>query len=362
VRLKSLSLNNFRSLSPISFSFEEPFTIISGVNGRGKTSVLESIYLISRLKSFRSKKLDELISFSSSNATINGIVEDEIGEQVLSLIVDKVLKPTLTLRLNDKAIPSSTSFLGKIPSVIFAPHHVDLIKGSALLRRELLDRHLVDISYSYGGTAISYHRALRSKGVLLRKARHESNSILKSFEPWNRIMAATGAKIRQHRHELLDKLLPHFKDLASYFTNDKESVLATLIPYGEEAYLVKEEELYNALERILPREIYAGRSLIGPHRDDLFIEFNGIRAREFASQGQARTLALSLTLSLAATIQKERESPIILLDDLDAELDEERLSKLFTFLNNGEFTQVIASTVNGERLSSLGTFKLVPLN
>jgi DNA replication and repair protein RecF len=338
--LSKIKLYNFRNLSDQSIELSNGPIYITGLNGNGKTNFVEAIYLLSGSRSFRTNNQGELIKWGNKEASVFGVVNSKNGNSELGI----ALTPGKRRAFRDGAeLQSIAQLLGGCSVVAFAPSDLTLVKGAPAGRRRFLDRHVVDIQPHYLKLLLSYQRALDSKSALLKRGIVSAGDL----EPWNRLLAEYGGKLVDNRRKFLILLEQVSRKVHREFAlTDGELSLnleSDLLPHGDTDNVspVSENWVYNELVQVSQREIQQRSCIFGPHRDDIAITLrNGssqaIDARAYASQGQTRSIVLALKLGVIELLESEcaGESPIVILDDVDSELDRERSERLFSLIGS----------------------------
>lgn len=324
--VSQVKVYNFRNLADQPVELSSGAVFITGLNGNGKTNLLEAIYLLSGSRSFRTNASTELPRFGQRECSIFGTVTHKSGTEELGLILTPGER---SARLNGNPLESITELLGRLRAVSFSPADLQLVKGAPVLRRKFLDRHMVDLQPSYLTTLMGYQRALASKSALLKQQGTSYQQLL----PWNEVLADYGGKIVDNRVKFLQSL----SDKADAFHREYAPTDGVL-ELSLESDLCKPNEDHGTtfreqLEKAAHREIAFKSPLVGPHRDDIKISIGGIDCRSFASQGQTRSVVLSLKLGVIDLIEGiTGEPPVVLLDDVDSELDGGRSERLFNAL------------------------------
>lgn len=314
--LKKIFLQNFRSYKKHEFDFEET-TLIVGPNTSGKTNLIESIFLLSSGKSFRTDKDIQMLQFGQDFGRVKGFVDEEELEVVITngLINGKSqYKKFLVNGVSKRRV----DFAGKLLSVIFSPQDLDIIIDSPGLRRNFLDEVLEQVDRSYRQALISYTKAIRQRNALLETTRETGIRNDKQFEYWDSLVIENGEKITQKRQEFIDFVNSENKDIFKLLVNYDKSVISKerLTQYRQE-------------------EVYAGVTLVGPHRDDfkVFMDTNTKTPRDikfFGSRGQQRLAILQLKNFQLKFIEKFLgQRPILILDDIFSELDEGHIGLIF---------------------------------
>ncbi len=334
VELKRLKIKNFRNLERLELEPNRRFNIISGHNGMGKTNLLEAIYLLGALRSFRTSTRAELLRYDTATASIEGTFGGAAAGLVceISLGHDK-----RRVRVDGKAISTSGGHFRSLPMVLFHPATMGLVQSGPDARRRFLDRALFQADPGYPSLHRDYGRALVSRNRALKQSPVDQRT-LDSFDPQ---LAELGAAMITKRAELVNALLPRFEEAC----NQIGAGLAGAIEYKPKVRGGR-DELGEALKKRLPLDAARGYTSVGPHTDDLQIHLGGHAARKFASQGQQRMIALSLKIAETNTLAEAAgRIPLLLLDDISSELDRERNRKLFEFLD-GVGGQVFITTTH----------------
>ena len=336
MRIKYLGLNNYRNCEGVKFSFEKQKALIIGKNAQGKTNILESIFFLSDLKSPRTSTNIDLIKFGSENFEINAIAEKNETEIELDISYDMNKKRELKI---NKVKTSPRNFKQVLKTVLFSTKDLLLLRGTPQDRRDWLDRAISQVYPAYDERLSKYDKIRIQKNNLLKQECIDDTLL----DIYNEQLVITGANIIFLRKKFLDELS---KIAAERHHIISESECLTL-DYTNSFSTIEEisNDLRNELNNRRLEEIARRQSCVGPHRDDIELRINGIDAVKFASQGQQRTIVLSLKLSELEIIkQKTGYSPILLLDDVLAELDEVRQNYLLKSINND--TQTIITSVD----------------
>ena len=319
--LSDLSLYQYRNISDTKLRFSTGLNLFIGKNGQGKTNLVEAIHLLSTTKSFRTSRSRELIGWEKDNASIFGTVEDVTGSFSAGIIFEKDKKKMLVNDTEEKA----SHFISKFVTITFSPSDIEIIKGDPIVRRQFLDKHCADAYPSIISNLLQYNRALKNKVILLRTGTTPEN-----LEPWNHLLATHAAAITQVRKDFLKALTEYAEKQHTYFAGVDGALQVTLKKNISAIEGDSEEAIFHFFSTHAAKEIEAQKSLYGPHRDDIEITYGGVSGRKFSSQGQAKSLGLSLKLGLIDLIEQQRgEAPVIILDDVDSELDPERLKRLY---------------------------------
>ena len=338
MRLLSLEVQNYRNIASASLTPGRELTVICGNNGQGKTNLLEAIWLLTGGKSFRGGKDAELVRRGESFAVLEaGTLRQELearpdappAQVRLTIGAPASPRPGRMASVNGSPPRRAAALAGSFPAVVFDPGHLSLVKGAPEGRRRFLDAALCQLYPGYLAVYRRYVRILQQKNALLRRApegRERSYAEkCAMLEVLNADLAAQGEQLQQRRRGYLAQLAPiacaNYAEL-SHGAERLELRYAAQFEAGGLAALLDEKR---------DLEIRAGQSLCGPHREDLELILDGQPAKVFASQGQQRSVVLSLKMAeAAAAAHITGEHPVLLLDDVLSELDEGRKQYLLT--------------------------------
>ena len=346
--VKNLSLKNFRNYSEEYFEFDSGINIICGENAQGKTNLVEALYYMSIGKSFKNTKEQELIFFGKDFSQIIVNIEKNIGE--ITLEADLSKKTKKILKVNGSNLSRTGDLLGNLVTVFFCPDDLKLIKEAPQDRRRFMDICLSQLSKKYFNLLERYNIILKNRNDLLKS---KDSEVIESTIPiWNEQLADTGKEIIYQRLKFIEILDKHCKKIHQYLTDDTEKINIKYYGINSEN---KEEIKKSILEKLnenFEKDLANGHTSTGPHRDDLIISINGLDIKNFGSQGQQRTTALSLKLA-EKEILKEKigEYPITILDDVFSELDSNRVNKLLSILKTGQ--TFITTTASVENYNSI---------
>lgn len=349
--LESLAATNFRNLSG-QIAPGPGLNILAGENGQGKTNWLEAIGVLASMRSFRAARLQDTIRFGESSGVVSGMVR-ESPEIVRELRV-AINGSSKTLLINSKK-ETAGNYLGQLHTVVFNSDELEIVRGQPDARRRFLDAGIVSLHPPFVRVFTDYGRVIKQKTALLQKARDDGETLEKTSElliPWNEQLASLATRIHKARlrfveriNEVLEKRLFDRENISIRYRSSLEEK-GDLSDYGA---LVTER-----LALRVQAELIAGYALIGPHRDDLEISFDGHDLRKFGSAGQQRSALLLLQLANIAVYHATHgEYPLFLIDDIDAELDYSRIGRLLEFLDGK--TQTFVTTSKESFAESFGS-------
>ncbi|NTW70996.1 MAG: DNA replication/repair protein RecF [Eubacteriaceae bacterium] len=353
--LKKLKLMNFRNYDTLDIELDQHINIFVGDNAQGKTNILESIYFLSRGKSFRNNNSD-LIGWSHENSFAEGVfIKKNYDENIkISISKDDTIENTAVF-INAKKIKARSDLYGKIMMVNFTPEDLSIIKDGPENRRKFIDNELLNIKPVHGRLLKDYARTLKQRNELLKNI-WKDPSLKSTIEIWNEQLISYGKKIIVNRIIFLQKLNKISRKIHKILTDDQEELklyyISNLIKNHEDMDNI-EKIFKESLESSFDNDIKKGYTSIGPHLDDIKININDFDSKVFGSQGQQRTCALSLKLSQLELISEETgEVAIVLLDDVMSELDSSRQKRLIEFFRN---SQVIITCTDTNFLNSIQT-------
>ncbi len=346
--LENLVLRNFRNYHAKEVEFSPFFNIITGLNAQGKSNLLEAISFLSIISSFRGAKELDMIRWGQQYFFLKGLIKKNIGDYTLSLGYN--IENKRVIKVNGNQRKKISDVLGIFNSVVFSPEDLNIIKNGPSARRKYLDREMIQLFPAYYFSLIQYQKIINQRNNLL-KAIREKKSKKEMLDIWDQQLIDYGSKIIKKRLEVLQKLVPLARLIHRKITYGQEELELTYESLEQEENLknFSFEKIINVFREILIKnknlEILRGFSLTGPHRDDIKITINGIDVRKFGSQGQQRTTALSLKMAELELMKSEiGEYPVLLLDDVMSELDENRRSHLLIFM--GEKIQTFITTTD----------------
>lgn len=348
--LERIAATDFRNLSG-SAELRPGLNILFGENGQGKTNWLEAVAVLAAVRSFRTSRLGEAIRFGAEQAVIAGSVR-ESDEIVRELRV--AVTPTSKTPLVNGKREAVQRYLGQLTAVVFNSDELEIVRGTPEARRRFLDEGIVSLHPPFVQTFTDYARVLRQKNALLQSARDDEwplDKISEALEPWNEQLAKLAARIHKGRVRFVDRLNEVLH--RHLFGREELSIAYRSSLEGKGDLTAYEELIAERLTLRIQAEVVAGRALIGPHRDDMDLTFDGHDLRKFGSAGQQRSALLLLQLANIAVFHATRgEYPLFLIDDIDAELDYKRIGKLLDFLSDK--TQTIVTTSKESLIQRFG--------
>jgi DNA replication and repair protein RecF len=337
LRIHALEARQFRNLAEVVLEPHARFNVLWGDNGQGKTNLLEAIYLLGTLRSFRAAKTEEMVRFGAAKATVRARVEKLETQRLLEVALSPGHK---SARVDGKGA-RATDYFGGFNVVLFAPEDLRLPKGSPSGRRRFVDRAVWNAHPSYLSEAQIYDRVLKSRNAVLR-----DDGSADLLEVYDAQLARAAVPIVTRRRALVDQLRPRVQ---AAFERMTQTGLELAIAYETQLPFVVAGDIEAALLARLSadrrRDMARGATSSGPHVDDLDLVLDGKAAKSYASQGQLRAIVLALKIAeiefLRATLG---DAPVLLLDDVSSELDPTRNAQLFDFLQSVPCQAFITTT------------------
>ena len=342
MRVTKLALTNFRSYKKLSLDFEPGLTTFIGDNGSGKTNIAERLIYLSYLSSHRTSTNQPLLHLGSDQAIIRAEIERD--NRTLQVDLEINASKANRARINGNPVKSQREILGALQIIYFSPEDLDLVRGDPSERRNFLDKLLITQSPRLAGVIADYERVVRQRNTLL-KTRAPQNAL----EPWTEQLIRFGAELSAERVKLVDDLNPfvteHYKNLNEV---KEASILYKSATDGLTADTATNSEILSARAiEVAQQERVRGASLIGPHRDDLHLHLGDFPAKGYASHGESWSMAIALRIASYTLLKSEGADPILILDDIFAELDVARRRQLAAVTQLAEQT-IITTAVEGD--------------
>lgn len=355
MNLCDISLRTFRNYQDLTLEFDPGVNLIVGNNAQGKTNLLEAISYLGSGRSFRAQRTGEMISFGADFGEIEGTVFSQERQQTLRWVLFSGSRPRQIWR-NGAKKKSAGEIAGVLPTVLFCPEDLMILKTGAAQRRRLGDSVLCTLRPNYDAALTEYNRILEQKSRIL-KDHFENPAILSILPEYNIRLCQVGALLISYRARFFEALgkaagIYHgqFSGGAEAFDLHYKTVSTISDPFAPVAELTEKLEAH--LESHRRAELETGLCLTGPHKDDFEITLSGIDLKAYGSQGQTRTAAISLKLAQRELMRREwGEEPVLLLDDVLSELDEKRQDFVLNQIASG---QVFITCCEPGRFTKLG--------
>ena len=339
--ISELHLQGFRNYQDAVFAFDPTLTIVCGANAVGKTSIIEAIQILCEAVSFRKSTYQEMVRHGCQQARLT--LHAYEGERRREVVLD-IEGNRKTYRVNQKKANAINDVLGVIPTLVFTPDNLRIIKDGATKRREAVDMLGQQLSKTYAHLCREYTKTLKGRNRLLGEGKDSSPV----FGIWTEQLVSLGAALHCHRAKLLARLIPLIQQQHAYIDPDHLLEIAYVNNWCVEAHDDREhveQQLRTALALRADEEHARKITLVGPHRDDVSFLLDRYDVRSYGSQGQQRTIALSWKLAEVDMVESVLGvQPLLLLDDVMSELDESRRNALTARV--GCVAQTIITTTN----------------
>lgn len=328
--LHRLTLQDFRNYESLTLGLSTGLTLVVGPNAQGKSNLLEAMAVLAYGQSPRTPQAADLVRWGAGHARVTGEVQHATGEMHLGVALNAQGRRKLTV--NAQPVRRMADYVGRLPAVYFGIEDLGMVRGAPAERRKFLDRLLSQMSSRYFAGLQQYNKVLQQRNAWLRGVADGGRYDPTMAEMWREQLATAGGLLIAHRLRLLRQLELWAIDAHTLIAGAPEP-LSLRYEMAESATLPDAdsaaEHLRRVLEGLAGRERGRGQTLAGPHRDDLLVLLSGREARRYASQGQQRSLVLAMKLAEVLLLRAVREeAPLLLLDDVFAELDRERQLRL----------------------------------
>ena len=351
MKINSIALENYRNYEKCELEFDENRNIIVGENAQGKTNLIEAIYLSAFAKSFRTNNAGDLVKFGKKEANVRVNLESEDIIKEISIILRQDGKKMI--KKDGKIIKKTADLLNNIVVIIFSPDDLRIIKDNPEKRRAYINRELSQMRPRYYERLRNYNEVLKQKNALLKNFVNDKSRTFNEemLDVYDRQLADAAYEIIRYRKEFIEMLSDEAADIMSAISSGKEKLR---IEYKTACDYITAPEgreiLYKQFHHNRDRDMYTGNATLGPHRDDIEFFINDNDAKKYGSQGQQRTIALSLKLAeIRIAKQLLGEYPVLLLDDVLSELDLDRQKFLINqiedvqlFITSAEINDEIA--------------------
>jgi DNA replication and repair protein RecF len=362
---KRVKLTNFRNYESADIEFSSGVNLIYGPNGQGKTNLVEALNFFASLDSHRVAGQTPLIKQGESTA----IISLELSHEDRDLLVEYEINSDSTnrARLNKSQVAKPKEILGYLNSVIFAPEDLDIVKRDPTNRRSFLDQLIIQFNPRMHGVYSDYDRVLKQRNTLLKSARATGTKGdgLSTLDAWDQALIKNGTEIIAARVSITEKLIPglvtNYKNIAK--SNNEPSMFIRSSVVGASQLdqddletqdllgTIDKDEItalfQEKLSSVRPKEIERGITMVGPHRDDLQLNLGSLPAKGYASHGESWSYALALKLASLEILKQESRlgDPILILDDVFAELDKDRREKLSDLVQQNEQVLITAAVI-----------------
>ena len=384
--IKHLELNNFRNYLNADVALAPGVNLLVGPNGQGKTNLVEAIRYLSTLSSHRVAGYIPMIKQGSGQAVVRALASHEDRDVLLELELNR--DSPNKARINKSPAQKVRDVLGYVNSVTFAPEDLDIIKRDPSNRRAFIDELVVQVWPRFAGVYADYERVLKQRNTLLKSARQTGakGSSLSTLDAWDQSLVSYGSEIIAARVDLVERLRPHlfsaYQSIAVANNEPKILIKSSLLSVSVPNFYDEEESTFTSeaeflqtgdraeieqlfalkLQSVRPKELERAITLVGPHRDDLVLMLGSMPAKGYASHGESWSYALALRLASIALLRTETRSgdPVLILDDVFAELDAGRRQRLAEMVKTNEqvlITAAVAEDVPKHLVATLFTVR-----
>ena len=332
MRIEHLKLTNFRNYSNLDIVFNNNVNIFIGDNGKGKTNILESIYVLSLTKTNRYGIEDNLIKFNEEIAKIEGLIRsDEIlKKQKISLTKNKK-----QIFINDKEMRRIKDYISNFCVISFTPNDLEIVKGSPNIRRNMVNIDISQLHKNYISFLNEFNQVIKIRNEYLKKMNLDGNSDIRYLEVINNKMMDIGIKIYEYRSNFFKKINNLLPTIFKKLTNLEGLKLNydSSVDFDNFDEIILRKKYEDKLKKNFKVELMQGVTLVGPHRDDFSFNLNGLDMKNFASQGQQRIAVIALKIAEIYLFKEEMgEYPVLLLDDIFSEIDTRKRNKIIKYL------------------------------
>lgn len=332
MRVTRVELRDWRNLHRAELTTDARFVVLHGDNGQGKTNLLEAVWVLATLRSFRDPRPRRWLRHGTDRGSIKAVSSGPLGTRRLEW---RLVGGQRRLQVDGTAPTSLRAWFDLVRAVLFIPEHQAVVRGEPGERRGFIDRAAFTSDPAYLDVARDYRRVVKQKAALLREGRATAAGL----RAWNDQLVQLGAQVAMARWRVLQSLRGPFRDLHAAIAGPvAEAGKVGLAMRGlggeDEGVAEVQRRLARAVGEALDDELRRGRVLVGPHRDDVKISLDDRSARLFASQGQARSIVLALKLAELSAARARGESPMLLVDDLTSELDRGRMARFIEVLSD----------------------------
>ncbi|RSX54538.1 DNA recombination protein RecF [Bifidobacterium dolichotidis] len=360
MRISKLALDHFRSWSEVVLDFGPGVTILQGHNGLGKTNIVEAIEVLSTGVSHRTSSSLPLVQRGQKAATIRANAEHSDRTVTYELTIRA--KGANRARINGGPSLYMREVVGQVPSVMFSPNDQRLVSGDPAARRRFLDQAASQLMPGYSRVLQDFQHVGRQRAALLKSLgstefidNSARDAALAGLEVWTGQFIQIGLQLTQARRKLIERLHDPFTTIYTQLAGSSEHVELVYEPSFDEIFVESDPAaaISRHFQRLYAGETARGVNLIGPQRDDFVVQLNGMDAREFASNGEMWTISLALKMALVSLLTESHGySPIVILDDVFAQLDESRRSQILAFAAQQE--QVIMTVAAASDVPEIG--------
>ncbi|MBO5474960.1 MAG: DNA replication/repair protein RecF [Bacilli bacterium] len=342
MQILDLKLLNFRNYEKLELQFNPYKNIIIGKNGMGKTNIVEAIYVLALTKSFRGSKENVIIKYNTDLARIEGTIKDKYKDTYKVIIKNNEKK----VKINNTNIDRISDYISRINIVLFTSEDLKLIKDTPNTRRKLINIELSQFSNDYLKILTMYNKVLKQRNSYLKLLYVNGNASKDYFDILTNQLIEIGMKVNKYRADFIDNISKYIE--VNYEKITKKSGLKLV--YKSDFLNKSKEELIKIYKRELNRDITLGKTNIGVHRDDYEFYLNDKNLKDYGSEGEQKNAVISLKLAEINIFKEEKNvNPILILDDLFSELDQQKINNILKFIS--EDIQTFVTTTDLKKVS-----------
>lgn len=340
MKIESLNITNFRNYDKLYLEFSNNLNILYGLNGSGKTNLVEAIYLLALTKSFRISNDKVLIKKGEEKTIVKGEINKNNDTSTYKLTLDKIGKK---VEINATKIDKLSDYVSKINIILFNPSNTNIISASPSERRKLLNIEISGLYKEYLIILSNYNRILKQRNFYLRQLYINGNASKDYLDILTKKLIEYGLIINKYRQEFCEKINKYIGLIYKNIFGSGELRVRYTSTYNKK----NEEEIIEIYQKYYEKEIAVGKTLLGVHHDDLVFLLDGNNLKEWGSEGQRKNSIISFKLSeLNVVFEIKKYYPILILDDLFSELDREKIHNIFTMLNNEVQTFITTTEID----------------
>lgn len=355
MKIQDIKITNFRNYEKLNLEFSPKLNIIFGKNGSGKTNLVEAIYLLSLTKSFRVNNDKLLIQKDKSNTSVEGNVISNV-KTVYKIDIDNDGKKVF---IDNTKVDRLSDYISKINIVLFNPDDVNIITSAPSLRRRLLNIEISQLEKEYLLLLNDYEKVLKNRNIYLKQIYLNGNSSKEYLDILTSKLIDIGLKINEYRRNYVEDINKYIGEIYKNIFNFGDLKVKYLSSYNNK----NKEKLLVDYRRYYSKEMTFGKTLFGVHHDDLEFLLDGNKLKEWGSVGQLKNSIISFKLAEVVIIkERKKDYPILILDDLFSELDEEKINNIFKLLNNYVQTFITTTEIDKLKLDNYSEYKLFNVN
>lgn len=346
MEIHSLRLLNFRNYESLEINFSTHTNIIYGLNGMGKTNLIEAIYMLGLTKTFRNGNDNIVIKRGKNIAKISGTIKSNIPNEYKIIISENGKR----IKIDNNRILKMSDYITKVNIILFSPDDLKIIKDTPMTRRKLLNIEISSINISYVNHLNNYNKILKQRNAYLKALNKKNINNNEFLNILTEQLIDVGLKIMTIREEFLNDINSYIKDI--YYEITKKGELS--INYKSEYKGKTKDQLLTIYAKNISREIIMGKTLFGPHHDDIEFKVDKEIVKEYSSVGEQKNSVIAFKLAeIKLLMEKLQKKPILILDDLFSELDKEKINNILNLINNELQTFITTTEIDNVDLKLL---------